>query len=179
MFSRKASWRSGRQFSYALCSVVVQLARNHCPLSAGISVRFRPVYTLKGTKMDTNDQTPGHAEESENTKQSNTKKNWLIALGVCALAIALLLGLTGFFVIPPIGAAPEGMTVWYWRVGLNISFVSSPDSLAMGEDSALSLLGRGAALSSFIDVAEDRVLLRLPYWDTMYEISTGGRRWEF
>ena len=129
--------------------------------------------------MSTSDQTERQAEESQSANQSNTKKNWLIALAVCAVTIVFLVGLTGLFVIPPIGAEPEGMTVWYWRAGLNLSFVSSPDSLAMGEDGTLSLLGRGAALRSFIDVAEDRVLLRLPYSDTLYDISTGGRRWEF
>ncbi len=124
------------------------------------------------------EQNPSRPVESVDHSAISARK-WGVGFVVLAIAIVAFVGLTGFFVVPPIGGMPEGVTVWYVRAGLNLPFVSSPDSLAMGEDGRLSLMGRAMGLSVFTDVAQDRILGRFPYSDALYRQSTGGRSWDF
>src|SRR6187551_2558730 len=82
----------------------------------------------------------------------------------------------GFFVIQPIGAIPEGVTIMYFRMGMNSSFISSPDGILIDNDLGVSLLNRMMAMGEFGKVITDRKLARLPYSETMYLISTGGKQ---
>lgn len=108
---------------------------------------------------------------------SEKKKNltWLILL-VCILSLAYFL--TGFFVIQPIGVIPEGRTIWYIRVGLNLPFISSADGLLLTKDTGVSILGRGMMMASVIDLIGDKILLKLPYSKMLYKISTNGVEFE-
>lgn len=50
---------------------------------------------------------------NENTDQSaNSGKKWGIGIVVVAIAVVAFVALTGFFVVPPIGAVPGGATIW-------------------------------------------------------------------
>lgn len=102
-------------------------------------------------------------------------RGFLIVAGV---AIALCLLATQFltlFVVPPIGAVPQGATVLMWRRG-QMQFVDSADALCDRVMGGVSLLCRGMAMGA---VAKDNtVLLRLPYSDWLYARSTGGKRWD-
>jgi hypothetical protein len=108
---------------------------------------------------------------------SHKKKNftWLIAL-VCVLLFFYFL--TGFFVIQPIGAIPEGRTIWYIRVGFNLPFISSADGLLLKKDTGVSLLGRAIMMSRVIDLIDDKILLKLPYSRILYKVSTNGVEFE-
>jgi len=82
---------------------------------------------------------------------------------------------TGFFVIQPIGALPEGATVWYWRYNSGLPFIFSADSLLVDKPGGVSLLGRGFVLATLVEPITQVKIAILPYSKTLYLISTGGR----
>jgi hypothetical protein len=129
--------------------------------------------------MIVSDQASSQPNESTRQPAQSSKKWWLIGLALLVIFVVAFVGLTGFFAVPPIGAVPEGVTIWYFRSGLNIPFTSSPDSLAMDESGRLSLMGRASGIAAFMDVAEDRIIARLPFSRAIYQRSTGGRSWDF
>jgi len=83
----------------------------------------------------------------------------------------------GVFVIQPLGAIPEGVTIVYWRNGLNTPFVASADGLLENSGAGVSLLGRGMMLANLAEPITDREILRLGYSDTLYLWSTGGKNY--
>ena len=107
-------------------------------------------------------------------------------LGYSSKTLVLLLCLfsslvyftTGFFVIQPIGALPEGATVWYWRLDTSLPFIASADGLLMNKQQGVSLLGRAVALGAVAKPIADRKIVTLPYSRTLYLISTKGRELE-
>lgn len=104
-------------------------------------------------------------------------KSALVGLLLCLLC-GLVYFATGFFVIQPIGAVPEGATVWYWRVDTRLPFIASADGLLMEKAGGVSLLGRAVALGAVAEVITDRKIVSLPYSRTLYLISTGGREFD-
>jgi hypothetical protein len=90
---------------------------------------------------------------------------------VLTLAIALVLAWAvgvRIFVIQPIGAIPEGVTVIVYGVpGLN--FIDSPDAFCQRHQGGVNLLCRGMAAGT---VAKNgTILLRLPYMSILYAMS--------
>lgn len=83
----------------------------------------------------------------------------------------------GIFVIQPIGAIPQGTTIVYWRFGLKMPFIASADGLLDKAGLDVSLLGRGVMLSGLAGIITDRELFRLPYYETLYLLSTGGEKY--
>jgi len=81
---------------------------------------------------------------------------------------------TGFFVVQPIGALPEGATIWYWRLGTRFPFISSADGLLLKKTGSVSLMGRAGALAAFSGFLKEKKIAVLPYSRTLYLISTGG-----
>ena len=115
--------------------------------------------------------------DAEETTQATAKQptsRWMVVLIIIAIIFAALFFVTGFFVIQPIGAVPEGMTIWYYRLGTNMPFISSPDGLSLKDSGSVSLMGRMAAMGSFIGAFEDKIIARLGYSESLYLISTGG-----
>ncbi len=78
-------------------------------------------------------------------------------------------------VIPPIGALPEGRTVLITRLN-KTEFIDSPDAMCERLQGGVSLLCRGMVMAAVIEKAT--IWARLPYSSTLYEISTGGRRYD-
>lgn len=78
------------------------------------------------------------------------------------------------FVVQPIGAVPEGKTVIIPRTG-KLKFIDSADAICEREMSGVSLLCRGMALAQ---IANSKILLRLPYSETLYLWSTGGKAYD-
>lgn len=76
------------------------------------------------------------------------------------------------FVIPPIGALPEGKTVIIARLG-ETEFIDSPDSVCERIQGGVSLLCRGMVMGAVIE--NSKIILRLPYSSFLYGISTGGK----
>jgi hypothetical protein len=80
---------------------------------------------------------------------------------------------TAFVVVPPIGAIPDGVTVWVWRTDA-MNFIDSPDAMCERRMGGVSLLCRVAALGAM----SDKIIARLPYSETLYLWSTGGRTYQ-
>jgi hypothetical protein len=83
----------------------------------------------------------------------------------------------GVFTIQPLGALPDGITVVYLARGPEMPFFSSPDALCLQMQGSVSLLCRMAAMAAVEEIA-DRIVLRLPYIETAYLLSTDGRRFD-
>ena len=99
----------------------------------------------------------------------------LVALACLVVAIILFYTQVTIFVIQPIGAVPEGRTLVIWRTG-KLNFIDSADAFCARESNGVSLLCRLAVLSEI--AKDDRILLRLPYSETLYSISTDGETYE-
>jgi len=98
-----------------------------------------------------------------------------VAVGVVVL---LLYAFTGFFVIQPIGAIPNGATVWYVRAGLKMPFIASADGMLLESGGGVSLLGRAMMMGAVQERIADRKILVLPYSQRLYLHSTGGVTFE-
>ena len=101
--------------------------------------------------------------------------------------ILLFMGLVAFifiytqltiFVVPPIGAVPEGKTLLLLRYGrneegnvvkLNSQFIDTADGMCKRIQGYVNLLCRGLALGSV--ATNSTILLRLPYSSTLHSIG--------
>ena len=104
------------------------------------------------------------------------RRNWakVIAVGLLLTFMLVVALKMGFYTIQPIGALPEGRTLIVWRDSGEPLF-NSPDAMCMDRVGEVSLLCRGVALTA---APVDRIVLRLPYMDWAYLLSTGGKRFE-
>ena len=112
----------------------------------------------------------------ETQKNKNGKKGIVLLLVVAIMAYIYFF--TGFFVVQPIGAIPEGVTIWYFRNDINLPFISSPDGIMLEKEGHVNLLGRAIILSSVMDSLEGKRICNLPYQNWMYKISTKGQEFE-
>lgn len=101
------------------------------------------------------------------------RKYWYI-LWIFIILVISFYKLTGFFVVQPIGAIPEWITIWYLRYETNLPFISSPDSISNSAIWSVSLLGRWMALSSITELIQDKIIARFPYSEFLYLQSTDG-----
>jgi len=101
------------------------------------------------------------------------KKAGIVLLVLLVLGITLY-AITGLFIIQPIGAVPDGVTIWYVRAGMNVSFIESADGLALKKDGQVSLMSRLGYMSGMIGAMENKIIARLPYSETSFLASTGG-----
>jgi hypothetical protein len=100
------------------------------------------------------------------------KKNHTIELVIAAVLIVLIYTQITIFVVPPIGALPEGKTVIITRLN-KTKFIDSPDGMCERIQGGVSLLCRGMIMGAVIE--KSTILLRLPYSSRLYSISTGGK----
>lgn len=96
---------------------------------------------------------------------------------VLALVALFLFWTTGFFVIQPIGAVPDGATIWYWRHDLNTPFIASADGMLLEAGRGINLLGRGMVLGKMAELLKDREITRFPYLPPLYLYTTGGKEY--
>lgn len=98
-----------------------------------------------------------------------------IALVIVAVVIVVIYTQITIFVIPPIGALPEGKTVIIMRLN-KTEFVDSPDGMCERLQGGVSLLCRGMVMGAVIK--NSTILLRLPYSSWLYSVSTGGKTYD-
>lgn len=79
------------------------------------------------------------------------------------------------FIIPPIGAVPEGRTVLIARLK-KTNFINSPDGMCDRIQGGISLMRRGMMMGAVLEKSE--ILLRLPYSQTLYLASTDGKTYD-
>lgn len=99
----------------------------------------------------------------------------LIAAGLVAIiAIAVYTQIT-IFVVPPIGAVPEGRTVIMLRLN-KTKFIDSADAICERIQGSVNLLCRGMTMAGVVN--NTKIIARLPYSEWLYLISTGGKRYD-
>ena len=101
------------------------------------------------------------------------KKLIIIIIIVVPISIYSLLGV---FIVQPIGAVPEGSTVVYYRVGTNLPFLTSADGWLIDQEREVSLFARAMAISTIINSIGDKKIFSLPYFESLYLLTTGGRK---
>lgn len=115
---------------------------------------------------------------TENNKGglSMSKKSVSITmLVVTAIVFAVAYIQLTIFVVPPIGAVPEGRTLIISRLN-KTEFIDSADAMCERIQGGVSLLCRGFALGAV--ASNSTIYLRLPYSEWLYLISTGGKTYE-
>jgi hypothetical protein len=100
------------------------------------------------------------------------KKALSITLAVVLVLVFLLSTQVTIFVVPPIGAVPEGRTLIISRLNRG-KFIDSADAMCERIQGGVNLLCRGIVLGAVGKNAV--VLMRLPYSESLYLISTGGK----
>lgn len=103
------------------------------------------------------------------------KKSLTITLVIVAVLIVMIYTQITIFVVPPIGALPEGKTVIMTRLN-KTEFIDSPDGMCERIQGGVSLLCRGMTMGAVIE--KSTILLRLPYSSWLYSISTGGKTYD-
>lgn len=98
-----------------------------------------------------------------------------VALVVLAVTFIVTYTQITLFVIPPIGAIPEGKTVVITRLN-KTEFIDSPDAMCERMQGGVSLLCRGMVMGAVVNKAT--ILARLPYSSWLYSISTGGKSYD-
>ena len=94
---------------------------------------------------------------------------WLVVVAFVSLIIYTQITI---FVIPPIGALPEGKTIVIARLN-KTEFIDSPDAMCERIQGGVSLLCRAMVLGAVIN--KTTILVRLPYSSWLYNISTDGK----
>ena len=118
--------------------------------------------------------TDGGSELPSTTKSASGQAKYAVLLVLAVAAVASYFTLT-IFVVQPIGAAPQGRTLIIVR-SHNLRFIDSADGFCQRTSGSVTLLCRGIIMAKV--VSESQILLRLPYSETLYAISTGGRAYD-
>lgn len=100
-------------------------------------------------------------------------KKMIAIVSIAILTIVFCTQVT-FFVVQPIGAVPEGKTLLMLRMN-KTKFIDSADAICAREMSGVSLLCRGMTMAAIIN--KGTVLVRLPYSEFLYEVSTDGKEY--
>lgn len=106
-------------------------------------------------------------------KPTQSKSKTIAAVIIIALSL-IVVSQMGLYTIQPIGALPEGVTLIMWRAS-GEPFFNSPDAVCLKLQQGVSLLCRGLAMGQ---APIDRIILRLPYMDWAYLMSTGGQSFD-
>ena len=99
-----------------------------------------------------------------------SKKSIIIISSVILLIV--FFSQVTFFVIQPIGAIPEGKTLVILRMN-KTNFIDSADAMCEREMGGVSLLCRGMMMAAI--AKKSTIIVRLPYSETLYNISTDGK----
>lgn len=100
-----------------------------------------------------------------------SKKAKILILAFFIITTLIITQIT-LFVIQPIGSIPEGRTLVILKLN-KTNFIDSADAMCEREMGGVSLMCRLAMLSAISE--KSTILLRLPYIDALYKISTNGK----
>lgn len=117
-------------------------------------------------------------EEKQKNKKTIRIRISLLLLLFLVLSCFCIYYFTGFFVVQPIGALPNGVTVWYVRLHTEMPFIESPDGIMLKQQGGVNLLGRAIVLGKVFKLLEDKTICKLPYQKWLYLISTKGYEFE-
>lgn len=100
--------------------------------------------------------------------------SFLMCIGLLVASAYFYLNFA-IFVVQPIGAVPEGVTLVVKRTA-QLNFVDSADAMCERVSGGVSLICRMTMLGQA--VSEDGIYGRLPYSEWLYSYSTGGKSYE-
>jgi hypothetical protein len=112
-------------------------------------------------------------ERASRTPPPRRHRHWLGSILTAAL-LTLIWSQVGVYTIQPIGFIPDGMTVIFWRHG-GEPFFTSADATCLRAQGSVSLLCRVVALGQ---APTDQIIMRLPYQQWAYLVSTGGQSFD-
>jgi hypothetical protein len=98
----------------------------------------------------------------------------LVVFALIGIALWFISQKTGFYSVQPIGALPEGVTLFVSRTS-DEPFFNSPDATCLRKTGKVTLLCRGFALGKS---PHDRIIMRLSYWEFAYKQSIDGQEFE-
>lgn len=101
-------------------------------------------------------------------------KKLISLVALVTIAIAVYTQIT-IFVVPPIGAVPEGRTVIMLRLN-KTNFIDSADAMCERIQGGVSLMCRGLTMAAVVN--NTKILARLPYSRSLYLVSTGGKTYD-
>jgi len=102
-------------------------------------------------------------------------RKWIASIaGLIALAVIIYSQIT-IFVVAPIGAVPEGRTVIMLRLN-KTEFIDSADAMCERLEVGVSLLCRAMMMAAVMN--KSTILFRLPYSESLYLMSTGGKAYD-
>lgn len=101
-----------------------------------------------------------------------SKKQTTTGLIILGVALTLIYTQLTLFIVPPIGAVPKGKTLIMLRLNKG-NFIDSPDAMCERIQGGVSLLCRGIILGTVGE--KSIILLRLPYSESLYLLSTEGK----
>lgn len=114
------------------------------------------------------------SQRSQTSRGTAPKSLEVITVLVIIVALLVVVSKMGMYTVQPIGALPQGATLVIWRAS-GEPFFNSPDAVCLKVLGSVSLLCRGSAMSL---APVDRIILRLPYIEWAYLMSTGGRTFD-
>lgn len=100
---------------------------------------------------------------------------WPVVLILFLIVCVVIYTQLTIFVVQPIGAVPEGRTLIIARMN-KTQFIDSADAMCERIQNGVSLLCRMAVMGAVLK--NTTVLMRLPYSETLYLISTGGKTYD-
>lgn len=104
------------------------------------------------------------------------KTSRILGAAVLVVILALIVYSTlCVFVVQPIGAVPEGKTLIITRLN-TLNFIDSADAWCERNTGSVNLLCRGIFMGTILQ--KTTVIARLPYSETLYYISTGGKAYD-
>ena len=102
------------------------------------------------------------------------RKTIIYLTGIILFAIIIFFKIT-IFVIQPIGAIPEGKTLVILQ-NQNTKFIDSADSFCQRNQGGVNLICRAAIIGAVGE--KSTILMRLPYSEILYKVSTNGTTYE-
>jgi hypothetical protein len=100
------------------------------------------------------------------------------ALIIVIAAIVLVFGalsMTGFYVVNPITTVPEGETIWFYRRGTGLPFVSSADGLNVTRGNGVNIDSRSSMNTKVAQIIGKKVISKFAYSSALYLYSTGNK----
>lgn len=98
-----------------------------------------------------------------------------VALVVIAISCIVAYTQLTIFVVPPIGAVPDGKTLVISRLN-KTEFIDSADAMCERMQGGVNLICRGMLLGAIAE--KSTIYLRLPYSEWLYLISTDGKQYD-
>ena len=103
------------------------------------------------------------------------RRRFLLPMSLLLVVIVAASTQLTLFVVQPIGSVPDGRTILIQRLEGG-TFIDSAGAMCEGIQGNVNLLCRGMILAR---VGENsHVYLRLPYSQTLYMLSTGGKAYD-